>query len=508
MKQLGSRAMRSSVTQGQQQDQSDVLRDRSDHHVPASFEVAPDDPLQPPFQYHASLHSLDTITPHGVGTAIDSTTPSTPTSTGLRLHVDVLAKHQSQYTLVKNDGTPLIEPRLQQALPSAGLPVRSSSVRSALSPSHHTIGSLSPGSAFSSPGIGPIIDITPLPSPVTPWGSPGSWKRARESQDQKDLTLEKAEHLPSMVSAEDPIAFSHLSPKKRSSRIGYTAQPAGRDAQIYDVKASSHGRNRSFSDFVPDAFQPPRYRHVVVSGSAPFTIEENLTPPTQYLHREEYLAVKRGLTLSGPQLPTPPRSNRDTDGSDSESTGFSPKAPERKHVYYQARSIRNNKLKRWREIRKLGEGTFSTVMLATSEVSGGKDSADDPERNHRVSPMESDLDPKSLVAVKICEHGPAGGADEKKIETSLKRELDILKTINHPSLVHLKAINILESRTLLVLGYCAGGDLYDLALTKSELLVPSLIRRIFAELVAAVRYLHSNYIVHRDIKLESLSALI
>lgn len=111
--------------------------------------------------------------------------------------------------------------------------------------------------------------------------------------------------------------------------------------------------------------------------------------------------------------------------------------------------------------------------------------------------------PKSLVAVKICEHGPAGGADEARIKSSLTRELEILKAIDHPSLVHLKAVNVLENRTYMVLGYCAGGDLYELAFSRPDFLVPAFIQRVFAELVAAVRYLHSHYIVHRDIKLES-----
>ena len=147
-------------------------------------------------------------------------------------------------------------------------------------------------------------------------------------------------------------------------------------------------------------------------------------------------------------------------------------------------------------------------MLATSQGSDGEIPISlDNVMCQVPTPEEQRLEVTSLVAVKICERGPTGGADEKKIEVSLKRELDILKSIDHPSLVHLKAVNILDRRALLVLNYCPGGDLFDLAVTKPDLLVPSLIRRIFAELVAAVQCLHLQYIVHRDIKLESMSGL-
>lgn len=145
-------------------------------------------------------------------------------------------------------------------------------------------------------------------------------------------------------------------------------------------------------------------------------------------------------------------------------------------------------------LRKLGQGTFSQVVLAVR---------DDPrDKTDSVSGGSTSMPPR-LVAVKVVEYGPAGGADQERVETSLNREVEILKSLNYPSLVQLKAFGSDNKRALLVLDYCPGGDLFEFASQAVNPLSQPIIRRIFAELVAAVRYLHANFIVHRDIKLES-----
>ena len=460
---------------------------------------------QPGFEYNASLHVLNTTPPQTYPT-IAPPPLQTPLSAGLRLRTKSLSAAVAETSATP---VPLNEETLQQASVSSGLPVRSSSVRSALSAARQTLGSLSPGSAYSSPGLGPLVDITPLPSPLA--ATSGLWRGSLEdpvSAESIPVTFASGP----MASPSEPVAIPRISPKKRRFPTSLASPGSGTygiDSQIRAINSINHARNRSNSEYVPESMQVSRPRNIVVSGSTvPLSLQPH-SPPIEHLHREEYLAVQRGITVPIVKPPTPPKSSQGADSSDQESPPTSPQAAKDPlPLQYEAQMMRSGKTKHWRAVRQLGQGTFSTVMLATSQEANGDTQINlDNVMCQVPTPEEQQLEVKSLVAVKICERGPTGGADEKKIEVSLKRELDILKSIDHPSLVHLKAVNIMNRRALLVLNYCAGGDLFDLAVTKPDLLVPGLIRRIFAELVAAVQYLHLQFIVHRDIKLESMSDL-
>ena len=451
-----------------------------------SLEPFPNLSPPPSFQYNASLHPLDTTSPSPP--TITSPQVATPQSAGLRLQTEHLSERKREESASSMNSNPISE--TPQTVFNAGLPVRSSSIRSAFS-SRHRADSLTPSSALSSPGVGPLVDMTPLPSPISGWGSPGYGRRSvdEEMGDATPIAItaeEDGEVLP------EPMDFSRASPKKRKIPL-MARDMASEQAQIYNVNAAAYAKNRSVSEYVPEGMQIPRSRNIVVSTSGAPPVTASLSPPDEYMHREQYLAIQRGLAISIPKPPTPPDSNQGADSADLESLPSSPQiAKGPLPLLYEAHMVHGDKLRRWRGLRQLGKGTFSTVMLATSEGMDKSTTLD-----------ENEVSPRSLVAVKICEQGPAGGADEKKIEISIKRELEIMKSINHPSLVHLKAVRMCERQAFLVLSYCAGGDLFELASLKLEILTSGLIRRIFSELVAAVRYLHLQYIVHRDIKLES-----
>ncbi|KAK2740917.1 dihydroxy-acid dehydratase ilv3 [Myotisia sp. PD_48] len=421
---------------------------------------------------------------------------STPKTPILQLCTDLPPEHISHGDYAAH---------LQRSRSTASLPRRAPSVRTVIAAeAASSTGSLSPGSVFSSPRL-TLADITPLPSPIqlsSPWktSSTSSLSRVSSSASQRDSNL--GPHDTDHLAIFNVLTTARSRPAPNTTAIGRdepVPMPVGYQRPEPILSRAFHTRNRSLSEYVPPPPNAYHSRKLPTSGATPSkgisdTPDNAAKPPIQ---REQFLATQRGISVN-PPLQTSSSSAQYSGNSD-ETTPESSRSGEEgdQSSIYNVQSIKSKQFRRYRLVRHLGRGTFSEVVLAAREGTGEPIDGTEELLSYKAAAGQ-------LVAIKIVQYGPAGGANEERVEVSLKREVDILKSIDHPSVVQLKAFGNDSKRALLVLDYCPGGDLFDFVSKGNNRLQPNLAGRIFSELVDAVRYLHQNQIVHRDIKLENV----
>jgi protein-serine/threonine kinase len=331
--------------------------------------------------------------------------------------------------------------------------------------------------------------------------------RSINGSGESALVTSTGESLSTALAAQNQRKiYQGLGPTPPGAEFTYSNN-VSRNGGEYDPTSSSlavpHGRNR-------DLFRTALSGANAGDEGAVANLDADATGGTR-LRREDFLAQRRWTISSAESSPALSGSATSLSSISSVDTATDPAEAnarlikKQKLESFEAKTVPDKKVQRWRGIRLLGHGTFSRVILATSEeLPEEVDEVNEDEDGITIEREPVSLDPKKLVAVKIVEHGAAGGASKERVESSLKRELDILNSVNHPALVRLRAYSIEPTRALLILPYCPGGDLFDLASDTSFTMEAPLIRRMAAEIVSAIRYLHKNNIVHRDVKLESM----
>lgn len=105
------------------------------------------------------------------------------------------------------------------------------------------------------------------------------------------------------------------------------------------------------------------------------------------------------------------------------------------------------------------------------------------------------------VAIKLIKKETLAGNATRL--PKIYREIHILRELNHPNIVRLHEFVETERHMGIILEYASGGELFDYILNHRYLKDPAA-RRLFAQLVSGVGYLHKKGIVHRDLKLENL----
>mgnify|MGYP001028716941 CR=1 FL=1 len=126
--------------------------------------------------------------------------------------------------------------------------------------------------------------------------------------------------------------------------------------------------------------------------------------------------------------------------------------------------------------RLLGKGSYGKVRLAT-----------DVRTNKKVAL-------KSIVKANV----------KKATQMArIKREVKLFNLLQHPNIVELYDVLHTDKEIILVIEYAGGGELFDYIVAHDKLKEKDA-RKIFRQLVSAVRYCHENFIVHRDIKPENV----
>ncbi|XP_049781427.1 serine/threonine-protein kinase NIM1 isoform X1 [Schistocerca cancellata] len=123
----------------------------------------------------------------------------------------------------------------------------------------------------------------------------------------------------------------------------------------------------------------------------------------------------------------------------------------------------------------LGSGNFSQVKMAVHQLT------------------------RERVAIKILDKSKL----DQKTRKMLAHEITTMEAIHHPNVIRLYEVVETYSRLHLVMEYAGGGELFN-KITSAGRIPEEEASPLYAQIVAAVAFMHDNNFIHRDIKAENV----
>ena len=148
-------------------------------------------------------------------------------------------------------------------------------------------------------------------------------------------------------------------------------------------------------------------------------------------------------------------------------------------------------------LKDLNSGSFGTVALCRRKADGNRSIERTPSRNN-LQRVKSE----SVFAMKALDYMRHNGRLrlDEATRNELRHEIDVLRKVDHPSIVHLREAFWEPTRLVLVMEYCEGRELAEFCgqLTESK------VYKATEQILRAVSYLHARRVLHRDLKLENV----